>query len=165
MATVQGRVRVLKDDLERTKLCGRALLVPIWKEFALEHRGARRRRNDAEESASERGLAGAGLSDEPERLAWPDRGAHVDERVHVVAALLEHLGQLRHLDEWRGGVVDLRQLDVRGLGARKITSTLVVPAAAPVPVCDGLEWRLLDVAALVGERAAIRVHATCDLDA
>ena len=40
-----------------------------------------------------------GLADEPERLAGPDRGADVRERVDLVSALLEDLRELPELDE------------------------------------------------------------------
>ena len=102
VAAVERRVRVLEDDLERAQVVARPLLVPGREELALEQRRARRRRDDPEQRPRERRLAAARLADETERLARPDRRADVDERVDVVAALVEHLAEVVDLDERRG---------------------------------------------------------------
>ncbi len=122
------------------------------------------RRNDSEQRPRKCRLPAAGLPDETERLAGPDRGGDVRERVDVVTTLREDLREAVKLDERRLRPVDRWELEVGCLLARKIARAVVIPAPALVTGGDGEERRLLRVTALVRERAAIGEDTPWELD-
>src|SRR5207248_6795626 len=125
VATVQRRVRVLEDDLQRPHVLP-ASTREAWSELAaVELDGPARRRHESEERARERRLPAAGLADQAERLAGPDRRRHVFQRMHGVAALVENLAKPVEADERRDVMVDLRQLEVGRLAPRQRLRRLV----------------------------------------
>ena len=65
--------------------------------------------------------------------------------------------------EIQGYVYDAKRRSARL--AREVWGAVVIPAAALVSRLDDDQWRLLGVAALVGERAAIREHTPGDVGA
>src|SRR5262249_61361512 len=83
VAAVQRRVRILEDDLQRAQVRMLSTVIGGRERSAFEQYGARGRRDDAEERAGERRLPASGLADEAERLAGPDRGAHLPHRLDV----------------------------------------------------------------------------------
>ena len=142
----------------------RSLLVARGEGVAVEQRRARRRRDDPEQRPRERRLAAARLADEPERLAGPDRRADADERVDVVAVLLEHLAEGRRTG--RAGGRRGRPAAARGRRAfsrGQLRCALVEVAAALVPAADRDQRRLLGAAALLRQRAAIGEDAAGQL--
>src|SRR4029450_2210807 len=156
-------VAVLEDDLEGTQVAAGPVRVAGGEDAPLELHGAGRRLDDAEQRPRERGLPATRLAHEAEGLARPDRARGADERVHLVATLLEDLAQVVEAHEGRCNPVHLRELEVARLLAGEERRALVVPAAALVPLADTDQRRLLRAAAVVRVRAAIREHATCKL--
>ena len=165
MAPVQGRVGILEDDLERAKLRLRALLVARREGLPVERDRSVGRRNDSEHRAGKRCLPTSRLADEAQRLAGPDRGADVPERLDVVPLLTEDLRQPGELDERCARPIDGGELEVGCFLTGKPVRALVVPASAHVSRCDDLEWWLLTVTALVREGAAVGEHAPRELGA
>jgi hypothetical protein len=56
-------------------------------------------REEAEQRQRGHGLAGAGLADEPERLARADREAHAVDRLHEAPARAEVRVEVLHLED------------------------------------------------------------------
>ena len=130
---------------------------------AVELDRAGRRRHEPEQRSRERGLAAARLADEAERLARPDRGRHADERVHVVALLLEHLAEVVERSNGSAARSTAGQRELGRHLARQRLRLLVEVAAAHVPATEVMHLRHLGPAALVGERAAAGEHAAGQL--
>ena len=82
--------------------------------------------DEAEQHAADRRLAAARLPDEAERLAPPDREAHVVDGLHVTDLAMKHaalereeLREVRDLDERRLRRLRLRHLDP-GIGRHRL---------------------------------------------
>ena len=115
---------------------------------------SRRRLDDAEQRAREGGLARAGLADESKRLAGPERGADVGERVDVVPRLPERLGERVDAQHRRLRSIELaRDLEPGRRLARQLLGLVVKVAAGP-SAAEVVERRLLR-----RRRSPWRVHS------
>ena len=124
--------------------------------------GAGGRPDDPEQRPRQRGLAAAGLADEAERLAGPDRGADADERVDVGALLLEDLPQVFEPHDGGRAAVDRGDVDLERLLTRQIAGSILVEAAGAVTGRLLGHLGPLRPAAIVHERAAVGEDAPGD---
>jgi hypothetical protein len=81
-ARVQGRVRVLEDDLHAPAQRSERALGQPRDLLAVEEDASERRLDEPEHRASQRALAAPGFADEPQRLAGPDVKADARDRMH-----------------------------------------------------------------------------------
>ena len=168
VAPVERRVGVLEDDLQRPAAAPRDR---FWNRGA----SARAVEDDRRPSSARRGRAGRARASScrdpdsptrPERLARPDGGRDVDERVDLAAVLLEDLPEPVELDE-RAPPCG-RRPGARGPRASargKVCARSWYQQRARVAVAERLERRLLGGAALVRERAAVDEDASGELGA
>jgi hypothetical protein len=82
-ARVQGRVRVLEDDLQLAPKRAQVALRELRDVLAAERDPAVRQGQQADEAAPEGGLSAARLADEPEGLSRPDLQRDVVDRMHA----------------------------------------------------------------------------------
>ena len=117
---------------------------------------ARVRALDPENRLCQGRLAGAGLTNQPECLAVMQSQVDVDQRRHVVAALVECLrdARQRQREIAANGVLanERRRLD-------QLTEAIAVVAARPAPIADLRDRRLDGSTQVARERAAIDKHA------
>ena len=159
MATVERAVGVLEDDLQSAEIRVCPLLEPRGKLAAFELHGARGRRDDPEQRPRQRCLARAGLTDEAERLAGPDRRRDAGERVNFMASLDEDLAEIVEPHERCLLPVDGRHQELRGLLAWQPGSQVLVEAPCDVAGGGLRDGRLLAEATIVCQGAAIGEHA------
>ncbi len=85
-ARIERRVGVLEHDLHAAAMLPHLRRREARDVDAAEHDAARRRLDELEHQAADRGLAAARFADEPERLPAPDREADAVDRLHHAAA-------------------------------------------------------------------------------
>ena len=124
--------------------------------FAEFHVAAGVRTLDAEDGLGQRGLAGAGLADQPERLAVEQLEVDLDQRRHVVPALVEGLGDL--LDGQHLAPMDGVLADDRGR-LEDLAHPVAMMAARPAARRDLDDRRLGRPAQLGRDRTAVDEHA------
>ena len=89
VARVQGRVRVLEDHLHAPAQRPQGALAQVRDVLPVEDHVAVRRLVQAQDRPAERGLAAAGLADEPERLATLDGEGDVVDGLDVADMAVE----------------------------------------------------------------------------
>ena len=160
-ATVQRRVGVLEHGLERAHLLGRALDDSRGQPYPGQlDRRARVGLGQTEKHTRERRLAAARLADEPDGLAGADVELDVDQGANLVSLVTEGLARMLEPDD--GHVVrGSRRHDRRGARrARELRGLVVEVTAAEVPTPDRVEGRLVGVADLLCQAAAVGEDAS-----
>src|SRR5581483_1856681 len=155
---VERRVRILEDDLERSYVLRRALAEPPGQQGAIEAHRPRRRLDDAEQRPRERRLAAARFAHEAERLSRPQRRTHTAECPDLVPLLPVRLREILELKQGLTALDGCGHGCVGG-GSRQRLRALVEVAAARVLASHDEVLRLLLVADLLRQRAAMHVDA------
>src|SRR6202165_782409 len=163
LTAVQRRVRVLNHDLNRAHLVARALPDPAGQCLAFEADLAPRVGHaQADDAASERGLAASGLTDEAEHLAGGDLEVDPREGLERAALLPHRAPQVVDRQHRAARFRDRGTRNHVALRAWKRLRDVGEVAAARMSLSHRVESRLLLAADVLGERAAVGEDAALD---
>ena len=106
---VQARIGILEHHLRTTPERLQPAFRKLRDVFTRKADGARGRVDQAQDQPPDRAFAGAGLPDEAEHLARPDRKAHAVHGAHRMQSVPEMLGQFVDLEKRRAHAISLQR--------------------------------------------------------